>query len=54
MFKLRILRCDKTLFGLCGGMIKQSSAECDEFFSSDGVFKRVIEAVNKLVDVGEE
>ena len=40
-----------TLFGLCGGMIKQSSAECDGFLSSD-VLKRVIETVNK-VDVGE-
>ena len=34
-----------------GGLIRQSSSECDGFLYSD-VFKRVMEAVNN-VDVGE-
>ena len=40
-----------TLFGLCGGLIKQSSSECHGFLYLD-VFKRVMEAVNN-VDIGE-
>ena len=36
-----------TLFGLCGGLIKQSSSECDGFLYSD-VFKRIMEAVNNV------
>ena len=40
-----------TLFGLCGGLIKQSSATCGEFLSSN-VFKRVVETINN-VDIEE-
>lgn len=36
-----------TLFGLCGGLIKQSSTESDWFLSSD-LFKRVMEAINNI------
>lgn len=36
-----------TLFGLCGGLIKQSSSTSDGFLSSSG-FKRVVEVVNNF------